>query len=259
VIINIIYRKNFMAKEKAYKVLATQQNISNSKAKELIDKGLVFIADRKVVIARAEVDTATRFKVKELKRAEVLYEDDKIIALNKPANTKSEDVAKEFKDAVLLHRLDKDTTGVMLLVKDEDFRLEAIKEFKNERVYKEYEAIISGRPTEEFNIDMPIHTVKGKKAVSKISLTKGLPAHSEVTPLMISGKRTKVKVVISTGRTHQIRIHLSHAGYPIVGDLEYGGTASSKASRVMLHAKRIKLFDYDISAPDADDFKGFGL
>jgi 23S rRNA pseudouridine1911/1915/1917 synthase len=248
-----------MAKDKAYKVLAKQENLSNNKAKELIDKGLVYIAGRKVVIARADVDTTTKFKVKELKKAEVLFEDENIIALNKPAFSTSEDIAKTFKDAVLLHRLDKETTGVILLVKNEEFREKAINEFKNEKVYKEYEAIINGRLIEEVNVDMPILTIKGKKAISKISLTKGLPAHTEIYPDMISGKKTKVKVIITTGRTHQIRVHLSHLGYPIAGDLEYGGHTSSKATRVMLHAKRIKLLDYDISAPEADDFKAFGL
>lgn len=246
-------------KDKAYKVLAKQENISNNYAKELIDKGIVFIGDRKVVIARADVDVTTRFKVKEIAKAEILFEDENIIAINKPAFITSEDVAKLFKDtAVLLHRLDKDTTGVILLVKNDEFRKKAINEFKNEKVYKEYEAIINGRLIEPVNVDMPILTIKGKKAISKISLTKGLPAHSEIEPLMIAGKKTKVKVIITTGRTHQIRVHLAHLNYPIVGDMEYG-FASNKASRVMLHAKRIKLLDYDITAPDAQDFKAFGL
>jgi 23S rRNA pseudouridine1911/1915/1917 synthase len=246
-------------KDKAYKVLAKQKDISNNKAKALIDSGVVFIGDRKVVIARADVDVTTKFKVQEIQIARVIFEDENIIALNKPAFAVSEDVAKDFKDeAVLLHRLDKETTGVMLLVKNEEFRAKAIEEFKHQRVYKEYEAIINGRLTEETTIDMPIHTVKGKRAISKISLTQGLPAHTEVEPLMISGKKTKVKIVITTGRTHQIRVHLAHIDYPIVGDREYG-FASNKAPRVMLHAKRIKLFDYDITAPDAQDFKAFGL
>lgn len=244
-------------KDKAYKVLAKQVGISNNSAKELIDKGVVFVGDRKVVIARADVDTDTIFTVKEIKKARILFEDENIIALNKPPFSISEDIAKDFKDAVLLHRLDKDTTGVMILVKNEEFRAQAIQEFKHERVYKEYEAIINGRLTEEISIDVPILTIKGKKAVSKVSV-KGQPAHTKAEPLMIIGKKTKVKVVISTGRTHQIRVHLAHIDMPIVGDMEYG-ISSNKATRVMLHSKRIRLFDYDIVAPDPEDFRAFGF
>ncbi len=239
-------------KDKAYKVLAQQLGISNKKAKELIDRGLVYVGDRKVEIARGEIDTKTKFRVKQVEKPEVLFEDEKILAVNKPAHITSEEIKKDS-GYELLHRLDKETSGVLLLVKDKDFRKKAINEFKNQKVYKEYTAWVEGILAEPMEIDYPILTIKkGGKAKSHISRSKGLPAHTYVEPLEIHGKKTKVKAVIKTGRTHQIRVHLARAGYPILGDTLYGGRPWS---RMMLHAKRIKLLDYDIQAPEPKDFE----
>ena len=241
-----------MKKDKAYKVLARQLGISNKKAKDLIDRGLVYVGDRKVQIARGEIDVDTKFRVKEIPKPEILYEDDKIVAINKPAHITSEEI-KESQGHELLHRLDKETSGVLLLVKDKDFRKKAIEEFKKENVYKEYSAWVEGIVPEPFEIDYPILTIKkGGKAKSRLSMSKGKPAKTFVEPLEIHGKKTKVKSVIKTGRTHQIRVHLARAGHPILGDTLYGG---KPWKRMMLHAKRIKLFDYDIEAPEPKDFE----
>ena len=72
-----------MATDKAYKVLALQQGISNNKAKELIDRGLVFVEDKKVKIARAEIHTDTIFRIEYPEDIEILYQDEDIIAINK--------------------------------------------------------------------------------------------------------------------------------------------------------------------------------
>ena len=238
-------------KDKAYKVLAAQLGISNKKAKELIDRGLVYVGDRKVEIARGEIDTKTKFRVKQVERPEVLHEDEYLLAVNKPAHITSEEIAKDS-GYQLLHRLDKETSGVLLLVKDEEFRKKAIEEFRAERVYKEYRAWVEGIVAEPFEIDYPILTIKrGGKAFSRLSRSKGKPAKTMVEPLEVHGKKTKIKAIITTGRTHQIRVHLARAGHPILGDSLYGG---KPWSRLMLHAKRIKLLDYDIEAPEPKDF-----
>ena len=71
--------------EKAYKLLARQEGISNKKAKDLIDRGLVYFLDRKVKIARAEMPNDTYFRVEELDKVKIIYQDENIIAINKPA------------------------------------------------------------------------------------------------------------------------------------------------------------------------------
>ncbi len=239
-------------KDKAYKVLAKQLDISNKKAKELIDRGLVYVGNKKVKIARGEIDTKTKFRVKEISKLDVIYEDENILAINKPAFVTSEEIEKDS-GYRLLHRLDKETSGVLLLVKNEEFRKEAIEAFRQGKVYKEYFAWVEGILPEETTIDLPILTIKkGGRAKSKISYSKGKEALTIVEPLEVIAKYTKVKAVIKTGRTHQIRVHLARIDHPVLGDTLYGG---KEWDRIMLHAAKIELFDYSFESPEPDDFK----
>ncbi len=224
--------------EKAYKLLAIQESISNSQAKALIDRGLVYVANRKVTVARGELPVKTSFNVQEIAQAKIIYEDNNLLVVDKPAFLNTDEVERQYPDAQLLHRLDRETSGVLILVKDEEYRLKAIGEFKRNKVYKEYTAWVEGMFIDETEIDKPILTEKRhNKAFSKIS-TKGKSAHTTVTPVEVVGKYSKVKVVIREGRTHQIRCHLRSIGFPIAGDEQYGGR---RAKRVMLHARKVEL------------------
>ncbi|WP_187647871.1 RluA family pseudouridine synthase [Nitrosophilus labii] len=239
-------------KDKAYKVLAKQLDISNKKAKELIDRGLVYVGNKKVKIARGEIDTKTKLRVKDIPKLDVIYEDENILAINKPAFITSEEIEKDS-GYRLLHRLDKETSGVLLLVKNEEFRKEAIEAFRQGKVYKEYFAWVEGILPEETTIDLPILTIKkGGRAKSKISYSKGKEALTVVEPLEVMAKYTKVKALIKTGRTHQIRVHLARIDHPILGDTLYGG---KEWDRIMLHAAKIELFGYSFESPEPDEFK----
>ena len=243
-----------MPKEKAYKLLAIQEGISNKKAKDLIDRGLVYVGNKKVVIARGELDTKTRFKVESIEKPKIIYEDNNIVVVDKPPFVDSYEIEKMFKDTKLLHRLDKETSGVLMLVKDEEFKQKAIEEFKKDRVYKEYIAWIEGILSEEVVVDRPIITTKkNNKAHSNVS-SKGKPAITEVYPLEVASKKTKVKIIIHYGRTHQIRTHLRYIKHPIIGDIDYGGR---EARRVMLHAHKVKLFDFEFISKEPKIFTDF--
>jgi 23S rRNA pseudouridine1911/1915/1917 synthase len=244
--------------EKAYKLLAYQEGISNGKAKELIDKGVVTVMGKKLQVARAEMKDDTIFKVKEIANARVIFEDDDILVVDKPAFLNAQEVEKKFPQAVLLNRLDKETSGVMLMAKNEEFRQKAINEFRNNKVYKEYVAIVDGKIVEEEIIDMPITTIKGKTARSRIDEQHGKPAKTTVTPNMVEGKKSKIKIVIENGRTHQIRVHLQYAGMPIIGDLQYG-KASNQVTRVMLHSKVTRILGYEFQAKEPKEFYHFGF
>ena len=217
--------------EKAYKLLALQLGISNAKAKELIDKGLVCNKGKKVTIARAEVPANTVFTVTEIHKPKVIFEDENIIAIDKPVSIISEELVYFFPNTTLLHRLDQDTSGVILVTKNEEFRLKAIEEFK-------------------LTIDKKISTTKGKSAFSKID-KEGRVAKTTIIPLEIVGKKTKLKAIITTGRTHQIRVHLKSIDAPIIGDTKYGGI---EYRRMMLHAHRIKLLNYDFVSKEPKEF-----
>jgi len=110
----------------------------------------------------------TVFKVKKIDKIKIIFEDNDIVAVDKPAFLNSEEVAKEvgFK---LLNRLDRETSGVLLLYKNDEFRQKAINEFKNQKVIKEYIAWVNTKIAEEIEINSPILTIKKGKAYSKIS------------------------------------------------------------------------------------------
>ncbi len=240
--------------EKAYKLLAQQEGISNKKAKELIDRGLVYILDRKVKIARAEMPEDTHFRVESIGEIDIIYQDKNILAINKPALLDSYELADAIKEREieLIHRLDRDTSGVLLLARNREFLKDAIKAFKQRSVKKRYVAWVEGVFFEETTIDAPIVTHKqGGKAFSQINEKKGRPAITIVKPIEIQGKKSKVEIEIKTGRTHQIRLHLSSIGHPIVGDERYGSVTRSK--RILLHAKAISLLGYAFEAKEPKD------
>jgi len=240
-----------MARDKAYKVLAQQKGLSNNKAKELIDRGLVYVGDKKVKIARAEISEDTKFRIEYPEEIEILYEDEDIVAVNKPAQVDSYDIQDAIEGAQLLHRLDRETSGVLLLGRNEAFIEKAVNEFKNRRVKKEYVAWVEGVVYEPIEIDEPIHTVKKGKAFSIIDPLRGKKAHTLVKPEEVQGKKSKVYIEITTGRTHQIRVHLAHVGHPVVGDEQYGSRTQSK--RILLHSAKMEIFDYVFEAKEPKD------
>jgi len=237
--------------EKAYILLARQEGISNRSAKELIDRGLVFAKDKKIKIARGLLPVNTKFRVLKFPKPKKIFEDENLIAVDKPPYITSEETAKSF-GYELLHRLDKETSGVLILTKNRVFRQKAVEEFKKQNVYKEYLAWVSGIVAEPFTIDLPVKIIKTKSgAVAKIS-KDGDDALTEVEPLLAFRTKSKIKAIIHTGRTHQIRVHLKAVEHPILGDEKYGG---EPYKRVMLHHHRFKIFDYEFVSPEPADFK----
>ena len=239
-----------MKKEKAYVLLAKQEGISNRRAKELIDKGVVYAHDRKIKIARGLLPVNTKFKIEKVDDVKKIFEDDNILVVDKPPYMTSEEVSKKFKYP-LLHRLDKETSGILVMTKNEDFRKKAIEEFKKRNVYKEYLAWVSGIVAEPEKIELPIKVIKTKSgAFAKVS-KDGEDAVTEIEPILAFRKKSKIKAIIHTGKTHQIRAHLSAIEHPIIGDEKYGG---EPYKRVMLHHHKFKLFDYEFTSPEPRDF-----
>jgi 23S rRNA pseudouridine955/2504/2580 synthase/23S rRNA pseudouridine1911/1915/1917 synthase len=241
--------------QKAYKLLAVQEKISNRAAKELIDNGLVYFRGQKVTLAREELPVAASFRIEKIQKPKIIYEDENLLVVDKPAFMLSEQLSKSY-GYELLHRLDKETSGVLMLVKNEEYKKRAIEEFKKQRVQKVYLAVVGKRFVEPLEINAPIATTKTKgMAYSKVA-PQGKEAHTLVEPFLVEGKHALVKVTIKTGRTHQIRVHLSYAGFPIVGDSKYGGKS---ADRIFLHAYSVNIFDYTFKSPLPQAFSGFGF
>ena len=244
-----------MNKDKAYKLLALQEKISNSKAKELIDKGLVFHKNEKIKLARKLLNNSAKFVIRESKKLELIFEDDEIIAVNKPYSMLSEEVQKKL-NYKLLNRLDKETSGLLLLCKNEEARMKFIKEFKEQRVYKAYIAVLNGIVAQEMEINEAILVKKTKNsAFAKVS-KDGLSAHTKIIPLMVNAKKSLVKILITTGRTHQIRLHTAFIKHGILGDEKY---AKSKSFRMFLHSLECKILNYHFIAPLDKEFEELGF
>ena len=165
----------------------------------------------------------------------------------------------------IVHRLDKETSGAIVIAKTEDAFFNLVKQFSERKVTKKYFALIHGNPrtnTGEFNQAIGRHPkVRVKMCVSE----KGKPAITkwEVRERFNEGI-SLVECRILTGRTHQIRVHFSHANHPIWGDSTYGGKTKASGlscSRVMLHAHEISFSHpcepklLTIKAPYPNDFQ----
>lgn len=193
----------------------------------------------------------------------IVFEDDYLIILSKPpglvvhpgsGNSSGTlvnglvhycDTLAEVGDSIrpgIVHRLDKDTSGIMVVAKDDHIHRQLVEIFKDRKVEKEYIAVVHGiLPRQEGRIVAPIgrHQVNRKKmAVQEIS---GKYAASSWHVIEEIGARySKIRVKIETGRTHQIRVHMAHLGYPVAGDALYGPNKNNKPfPRQMLHAKKL--------------------
>ena len=164
-------------------------------------------------------------------------------------------------DPYLVHRLDRDTSGVLLVSKKRQLARRLSKLIADKNVYKEYMVLFSGRVTKEFVCNGPIEE---KSAISRI-----YPFGLYSLENNVSEWFTLAKVVIESGRKHQIRRHLSQSGYPVAGDDKYGNRdinhklSSLGLKRQFLHCYKISFFDlaqekeYYLEAELKNDLKSF--
>jgi 23S rRNA pseudouridine1911/1915/1917 synthase len=150
--------------------------------------------------------------------------------------------AKEFNGesnrAGIVHRLDRTTSGVMICAKNEPAQRWLQKQFSTRNVKKTYIAIVAGHLKEkEAIIDMPIERNPAQPKTFRASNT-GKPAMTHYKVLSETPKHSVLELQPTTGRTHQLRVHLRAIGHPIVGDTLYGGEA---ALRIYLHALELEL------------------
>ncbi len=177
----------------------------------------------------------------------VLFEDEQLVVFDKPAHMESsiEEVNKLFPGTLLVHRLDKETSGVMILAKTELAQNYFNELFRKREVKKEYLAICIGEmKSERGAIDNSLQKIASYDGQNLWGIAphgRGLRAQTQYQRLKWGGRLTLVRCQPKTGRTHQIRVHLKHIGYPILGDRQYAKEAQTKytATRQMLHAKSI--------------------
>lgn len=193
---------------------------------------------------------------------DIIYEDNDILVVNKakgmvvhpavgnPDGTLVNAIMAHCKDNLsgiggelrpgIVHRLDKDTSGLLIIAKNDKAHIKLSEQIKNRKVKKVYLALVRGViPENEATINMPI--ARSTKDRKKMAVDKnGKVAITHFKVLKRFEKYTYVQVTIETGRTHQIRVHLSEIGYPVVGDYTYSnGKNEFNVEGQMLHAKSL--------------------
>ena len=194
---------------------------------------------------------------------DVVYEDDDILVINKakgmvvhpgngnPNGTLANAVLARCKDSLsgiggetrpgIVHRIDKDTSGLLIVAKNDKAHLNISNQIKNHEVKKTYVALVRGRIKEnEATINMPI--ARSKNDRTKMAVSKdGKEAVTHIKVLKKYENYTYIEVNIETGRTHQIRVHMAQIGFPIVGDFVYSnGKNPFGVVGQMLHSYKLE-------------------
>jgi RluA family pseudouridine synthase len=187
---------------------------------------------------------------------EILYQDESIIVVNKPSGlltirdgynpdlpTIKSILEEEFGRCWIVHRLDKETSGVLMVARNESTHRQLNLAFQNHKIQKTYHAIIIGVPSEnQFEINLPLKVDGDRKHRTTVDDKNGKPAISNVSLIKILENHTLVSIKPETGYTHQIRAHLSYSGYPILGDKLYQKPNSRQTgliTRTALHAYQL--------------------
>ncbi len=205
----------------------------------------------------------------------VVYEDEHLLAINKPAGVAvhggsgvSSGVIEQLRQArptakflELVHRLDKETSGLLLIAKKRSALVALQEQFRSRETGKTYAALVIGQwPAKRKVIDVALHkflTADGERRVRTVEAhgDEEPAGRRSITLVQVArslGDFTLLDVTIKTGRTHQIRVHLAHEGHPIAGDEKYGDFAVNKSlakgeaarghrfDRMFLHARRLR-------------------
>lgn len=183
----------------------------------------------------------------------LVFADDFILVLNKPAGLlsvpgrgadKTDSLATrvhaQFPDAMIVHRLDRDTSGLLVLARGADMHRRLSMAFAAREVDKRYVARVTGEPLETSGeINLPIIVDWPNRPKQHVNYTTGKPSLTRYSLLSHddANNTSLLELEPVTGRTHQLRVHLSEIGHPILGDTLYGGAVANAAERLLLHAR----------------------
>jgi 23S rRNA pseudouridine1911/1915/1917 synthase len=215
---------------------------------------------------------------------DVLFEDDDLLVLNKPAGLVVHPGAGHQQHTLvnallahcknlsgiggkerpgIVHRLDKDTSGVLVIAKNDATHRDLSKQFAERTTGKVYLALVAGRPRQKTGtIDAPIARHPIHRQRMSIARRAGRAAKTEYRVVRSNGDVSLIECTLHTGRTHQIRIHLRHLGHPVLGDKLYGGKRAGNFPRQMLHAWKLSFVhpetgkQMSFTAPIPSDFGG---
>lgn len=184
----------------------------------------------------------------------VIYQDADILVLDKPSGLLSVPgrdpalsdslatrVQKQFPKALMIHRLDKDTSGVVLMSLNRKAHAQIARQFEERSTEKSYVAVVWGNVAEDEGlIDLPLAIDPDNKPRHRVDYDHGKPAQSRWQVLERNEQTTRLRLFPLTGRTHQLRVHMKAIGHVMLGDEFYAeGAALQAADRLLLHAESL--------------------
>jgi len=225
--------------------------LSRTQAQKLIAGGYITVNER-VAKAGLKLDIGDKVNivipppiplVPEAIPLNIIYQNNDLLVIDKPAGLTIYPAAGHPSHTLvnatgIVHRLDKDTSGLMVVAKNSPAQQSLISQFKARSVVKAYQVLVKGRLQPEHGIiEAPIgRDPRNRKRMAVVA--EGREARTQYQVIKYVGDYTLLEVRPETGRTHQIRVHLSAIGYPVVGDKVYG-VKSAYLSRQFLHASRL--------------------
>ena len=189
---------------------------------------------------------------------DIIYEDDDIIAVNKqpgiivhptkghPTHTVANAVMKYMIDSGqsfkirFANRIDMDTTGIIIVAKNANAQNEISNQMRNGTIIKKYIALVEGVIDKDMTIDLPVGRPSQESIQREVMTEGGKDAVTDIKVLEKYSDHTLIECTIHTGRTHQIRVHLTHIGHPLAGDELYGGS-DKLINRQALHSYYLEL------------------
>jgi len=246
---------------------------SKRKVKGFIDAGYCFVQGRPERFYRTKVQAGSEVQLRvpktEKTTVSILFDDDALLVINKPPKiTCDERLVRElYKDhgpLYLVHRLDKETSGVVLLAKTESAFFYLQNQFEERKIEKHYIALVDGVLSASGQIENFLAPVARRQGAVKWGVQpKGFWASTSFTRLTCKKDASLVSLYPKTGRTHQLRVHLSSCKHPILGDFVYGQSFMCRytPSRQLLHAYELRFLHPEtsetmhIQAPIAEDIQ----
>lgn len=186
---------------------------------------------------------------------EILHEDMHILAINKPSGLLSvpgkaahladcllSRVQVAFPDALLVHRLDRDTSGVIVFALTPHAQRNLSMQFEKRSTRKTYVARVQGRVAQKTGtVDLPLIVDWPNRPLQKVCHETGKPAITDWRVLKSDDGESRVRLFPKTGRSHQLRVHMLAIGHPILGDPLYAPDTTAKYDRLMLHSEELRI------------------
>ncbi|MGN0669375.1 MAG: RluA family pseudouridine synthase [Oscillospiraceae bacterium] len=272
------------------KLISDNSELSRSAAAKLIERGLVTVngknADKKTVLKTGEIavveipEPEARDILPENIPLDIVYEDDDLLVVNKPKGMVVHPAAGHFsgtlvnalmfhcKDSLsgingeirpgIVHRIDKDTSGLLIVAKNDFAHVGLSEQIKAHSFSREYQTVVCGNIKQDGTVNAPIGRHKLDRKKMCVTAENSREAITHYFVLRNYAGYTHLLVRLETGRTHQIRVHLSYIGHPVAGDEVYGNGKPKWLAGQCLHAKKIgfvhprtgEYLEFDSDLPD---------